>query len=254
MNTRRAAGVLSIAALCLLSAAPGRAALVTYHVSGKIAKADNTSQLPSVLSTAAVGDSLSVYFTVNTNTPGTSFTPRTESFFSPLVSAQASIGSGSFGLGIDNNQIGIASDLLAGGAYLTQYYVTSHSNLPVNFTGRTSEFALLTAAFGTAPLNLYGDTSLSNAPLQASKANLVDTFLISTSSYIRGIFQSTSDLIVTSNVAVSSRTQAPEIDPASATSALTLLLGSLAVLRGRRATKGSRRASHNERTTMPART
>jgi hypothetical protein len=34
---------------------------------------------------------------------------------------------------------------------------------------------------------------------------------------------------------VSPATAAPEIDPASALSALTLLLGSLAVLRGRRA-------------------
>jgi hypothetical protein len=37
------------------------------------------------------------------------------------------------------------------------------------------------------------------------------------------------------NLTVSSPTAAPEIDPASALSALTLLLGSLAVLRGRRA-------------------
>jgi hypothetical protein len=237
MYTQRAVGVLSLATLCLLAAAPGRAALITYEASGTIGQADNASQLPSVLSAAAVGGTLSLDFTVDTSTIGNPSGPGAATFFSPLVSAQASIGSGSFGLSLDNNQIGIASDQSLGGAYLTQYSVSSSGNVAANFTGTTSTFSLLTAAFGAAPLNLYGDTSLSNAPLNASDANLLDLFQVSTSSYVDGILQSTSDVLVTSNVAVTSVTQAPEINPASAGSALTLLLGSLAVLRGRRALK-----------------
>jgi hypothetical protein len=84
---------------------------------------------------------------------------------------------------------------------------------------------------------LYQDTSLANAPLQSSDANVEDAFHVSVSSYVGGVLQSTSDLIVGSGVSVSevSRVAAPEIDPAAAGSAATLLIGSLLVLRGRRA-------------------
>jgi hypothetical protein len=55
-------------------------------------------------------------------------------------------------------------------------------------------------------------------------------------SYVDGVSQSVSDVFVSSNVSIAQVTPvaAPEMDSASAASALTLLLGGLAVLSGRR--------------------
>ncbi|GAC1664288.1 MAG: hypothetical protein NVS9B2_01670 [Steroidobacteraceae bacterium] len=239
MNKPFAVGI-SMATLCLLSAAPGQAALVTYQASGTIDQTDNAAMLPGGLSAASVGDALSLNFTVNTNTPGATNSPGTATYQSPLVSASVSFGSGTLQLGVDSSVIGISSSL-SGGAYFSEYFLTSGSTVPFNFTGNASEFELITAGSSAQPLNMYTNASLSNAPLQASTANVEDTLLVSISSYIDGVYQSTSDVVVGSDIKVSGTgpgpMAAPEIDPASASAALTFLLGGLAVLRGRRAIK-----------------
>ena len=236
MITQRAAGILSATIVLLLSAEPGHAAFVTYQATGTIDQADNTAQLPGALSAATVGQALSIDFTVNTQTAGTSIGPGADAYLSSVVWATASVGSGTAALGVDSSEIDVVNNYFDGSNYNTEYSLTSNSNIPVNFTGTATTFELLTGASGAQPLNIYKNTSLSNAPIKASMANAVDGLFIITSSYIDGIYQSTSDVFADSNVSIS-RVTAPEIDPGSTISALTLLMGGLAVLCGRRTIK-----------------
>jgi hypothetical protein len=148
VNKQRIAGLLSLATLCLLSAAPGRAALVTFQASGVIDQADNTSLFTGALSTAAVGQTLSLDFTVDTQTPGISFGPGSAGYLSSLVSADASIGSGKFGLSVDSNAIGIVSNSFDGANYNTAYSLNGTGNVPATFTGTATEFDLFTVASG----------------------------------------------------------------------------------------------------------
>jgi hypothetical protein len=238
MNHQRPVGLLSLATICLLSSAPGRAALVTYQATGTIDQADNSAQLPGALETAAVGQSLSVNFTIDTNSVGAPNGPGDVSYLLPVVSANASVGSGKVGLGVDFSTIEIASDSLVGGTYSTNYQLLSIGSFSGNFTGVTSSFALATGASGTLPLSIYKDTSLNNAPLQSSFANLIDGMGLVFTSYVNGVSQSVSDVFVSSNLSITqvNAIAAPEMDSASAVGSLTLFLGSLAVMSGRRKT------------------
>jgi hypothetical protein len=236
MNHQRVVGLLSLATICLLSSAPGRAALVTYQAMGTIDQADNTAIFPGALSSAGVGNTLSVDFTVDTNSMGSENSPGDVSYLLSVVSANASIGSGKVGLGVDFSSIDVSHNTLLGGAYLTGYQLTSIGSAPANFTGVTSSFELLTSAASSLPQPIYNDASLANSPLQPSFANLTDGMGIVFTSYVDGVSQSVSDVFVSSNVSIAQVTPlaAPEMDSASAASALTLLLGGLAVLSGRR--------------------
>jgi hypothetical protein len=235
MITHRVVGILTAAIVCALSATPGRAEFVTYSASGTITEADNAAQLPAALSAGSVGNNLSVDFTVDTSAPGTAYAAG-QYYLSSVVSANASIGSGPVGIGVDSSQIAVASDYSSGGAYYSEWLLTSSSNVPSNFTGTASGFQLLTAAAGSTPLNLYNDTSLSNAPLQPADANALDSLLIQYATFVNGVVQSTSDLVVASDVAIK-RVEAPELDATSAAGALTLLVGGLVVICGRRPIK-----------------
>jgi hypothetical protein len=239
MITHRGIGILSAAIVCALSAAPSQAAYVTYSASGIITEAD-PGPYPTALSAAAAGEKISVDFTVNTSMPGSIFAPGGKFYQSAIVSADASIGSGTVGIGVDTNSITIDHNLFTGGNYYSGYVATSSSDaIPVDFTGYSSAFQLITVAANSAPLNVYKNASLSNAPLQSAKASALDTLELVFSSWVDGVFQSTSDIIVGNDVSIKrvNHVTAPEIDPASATSALTLLMGGLAVLRGRRRIK-----------------
>jgi hypothetical protein len=88
------------------------------------------------------------------------------------------------------------------------------------------------------PADYRGRQSDANAPLQPGKANAGDEFVLQFATYTDGVYQSQSDVVVGNDVSIE-RVKAPEIDAASATGALTLLMGSLAVLCGRRRTKVS---------------
>jgi hypothetical protein len=238
MNTQRTVGIASAAMVCLLSSAPGRAALVTYQATGTISEADNTAQLPSAFSSAAVGQTLSVDFTVDTNTLGVVNAPGDNLYANSIVSVKASIGSNAVGIGNDINQVEVSNNFLTGGSYLTQYAAISASNPSATFTGNASDFELTTAATGSQPLPIYNDALLSNAPISASQATAGDGIVLAFASYVNGVFESLSDIFVSSDVSIKQvgggTVTAPEIDPTSAISALTLLLGGLAVLRGRR--------------------
>ncbi|MGC2029587.1 MAG: hypothetical protein WA642_06185 [Steroidobacteraceae bacterium] len=244
MISKRGIGILSAALLTALSAAPGHAAYVTYAASGTITEADGMTY-PGALAAAATGEKLTVDFTVDTSTPGSAYAPGANLFPSAVVAADASIGLGTVGLGVDTNEIVVAHNSDSSGVYTTAWLLDSSGNT-AGLTGTTSEFLLLTSADSSTPLNLYKNASLSNAPLQPGKANSADELVLQFTTYSDGVYQSQSELVVGDDVSIS-RVRAPEIDPASATSALTLLLGSLAVLCGRRGVKvGARPAASTE--------
>jgi hypothetical protein len=239
MTNLRAVGILSMATLCLLSAGPSRADIVTYSASGVITQADNTAGLlPTALSAAVVGDTLSLNFSVNTSVAGILNGTGDVSYAASLVSADASVGSGTVGLGVDNNEIEILHNALVGGSYSTGYLLSSSGATPGNFTGTAAGLVLITTASGSKPLDIYTSTSLSNAPLAASQANAQHGIFLAFSTFLDGIYQSASSLFVGSDVKISQTSvtpvAAPEIDPASAASALSLFFGSVLVLRGRR--------------------
>ena len=78
-----------------------------------------------------------------------------------------------------------------------------------------------------------GDAS--TAELKATKALLTDNYCCDSGGNIVTItYYNGPDATFISSLNVSGAKAAPEIDPASAASGLTLLLGGLAVLRGRR--------------------
>jgi hypothetical protein len=236
MNTQRVVGILSAAIILLLSAAPGQAQFVTYQVSGTISEADNTALMPSALSSALAGGTLVVDFTVNTATAALVNAPGDNFYMNPIVSVSASVGSGFAAIGNDISQVEISADYLASGtsSYQTQFNAFATSNTPS--TGIASGFGLVTATSAPQPQSIYPNASLSNAPLSASLATDTDSLVLGFVSYSDGDFQSVGDISVFSDVAVQQvgSVSAPEIDPTSAVSALTLLLGSLAVLRGRK--------------------
>lgn len=238
MISKRGIGILSAALLTALSAAPGHAAQVTYAAFGIISEADGVT-FPGALSTAAIGEKLTVDFTVDTSAPGSPYAPGANLFPSAVVAADASIGLGAVSLGVDTSEIVVAHNSESGGIYTTGWLLDSSGNT-AGFTGTTSEFLLLTSADSATPLNLYKNASLSNAPLQPGNANSADELVLQFTTYSDGVYQSQSEIVVGDDVSIS-RVKAPEIDPASATSALTLLLGSLAVLCGRRGVKVSAR-------------
>jgi hypothetical protein len=233
--------MLPLALLALSAAAPGRAAMVTYEASGVISEADNAAQLPSVLSAAAVGGELTVDFTVDTRAAGVLNGPGDMSYAYPVVSQRASIGSGFIGLGVDTSQIEIIRNVPSSGLYFSGYEVLTLPNVASDFTGTASAFALVTESSSATSRSTYKNTSLNNAPLQPSKANFLDGMLLEFTSYLDGVAQSTSDILVDANVAISKvdggHIAAPEIDPASMASALTLLIGGLVVLTSRRSPK-----------------
>jgi hypothetical protein len=236
MNTQRVVGILSAAIILLLSAAPGQAQFVTYQVSGTISEADNTALMPSALSSALAGGTLVVDFTVNTSSPGmVNFGPGDNLYSAnPIVAVSASVGSGFAAIGNDISQVEISADYLANSLYQTQFNAFSTSNTPD--TGIASGFGLITATSAPQPQSIYPNASLSNAPLSASLATDSDQLVLGFVGYSEGEAESFGDISVFADVAVQQvgTVSAPEIDPTSAVSALTLLLGSLAVLRGRK--------------------
>jgi hypothetical protein len=240
MNTRRLVGTLSMAIIGSLTGAASQAAMVTYEATGTINQANNAAQSPAAFTSAAAGGTLTVDFTIDTSAAGSVNGPGDTSFLSPIVSENASVGAGIYGLGLDLNQVEIFNNSLSGGIHKSGYQLISSGNVPGNFTGTASTFELFTTATSSNPMSFYKDTSLSNAPLNPSQANNTDAMLLLFSSYVNGVFQSASDVLVGGNVSISqvSSVQAPEIDPASATSGLTLLMGGLLVLRGRRVKAG----------------
>jgi len=240
MNIKRL-GMIATAVAAALAAQVSRADFVTYSASGTISETDNAAQLPGAFSGAAVGDQFSVLFTVDTNSPGGIVGPGQSVYQPAIVSASATLGSANSDLGLYASQVALAADSFDGSAYTNEYFVSTDINsAPAgSFSGSASSFDLATLAYTAAPLGAYGDSSLNNAPLSASNANALDLLSVQFASFVNGVQQSFSDIVVDSDVTIKQVSggalSAPEIDPSTGLGALTLLLGSAAILNRRRA-------------------
>jgi hypothetical protein len=238
MNTKRV-GMIATAVAAALAAQVSHADLVTYSASGTISETDNTAQLPSVFSNALVGDQFSVLFTVDTNSAGSIVGPGQSIFQPAIVSASANLGSASSGLGLYASQVAVTADSFDGSSYTNEYLLTTDIGPAPSssFTGVDSSLALVTLSNTAAPLGVYQDSSLNNAPLSSGNANLLDLLSVQFASFVNGVQQTSSDIVVGADISikqVSDVTSAPEIDPSTGLSALTLLLGSVAIMRRRR--------------------
>ena len=243
MNTKRV-GMIAIAVAAALAAQVSRADLVTYSASGTISQTDNVSQLPSAFTGAVVGDQFSVLFTVDTNSPGGVVAPGQSIYQPAIVSASASLGAANSDLGLYGSQILVAADSFDGSTYTNGYLLSTefNSNLGSSFSGFDSSFDLATLADTAAPLGAYGDSSLNNAPLSAVNANVLDFLSVQFESFTNGAQQTSSDIVVGSDISikqVSGAVSAPEMDPPTTLSALTLLLGAVAIMRQRRTARAA---------------
>lgn len=245
MHTRahHTVGLLFAAGLGLAAAAVAQADTVTYQASGQISQADNSAQLPSALTGAAIGGALTLNFTIDTNAPGTLNGPGDEVYTPAVLAQTATIGSGSVNLAVGDalDSVEIFNNAPSGGAYTSGYQLLTVGSAPANFTGTVPSVLLTTESLSPSPQTLYSGASLSNAPLPASASALassgLDSIVLLFDSFVNGIFQSSSDIVVGQDVSVSREggtVSAPELDPASAGSVLTLLFGSLIVIAGRR--------------------
>jgi hypothetical protein len=232
MRLSRSWSLLPLAGACLLAAA-AQADVIDYSATGSVTSIDNAaSLLPSSLSAAAVNDTFTLNFAVDTSIPGNPVAPGDTQYVSSVVSAYFSLNGGpanAVDLGggssveIFNNAGGVSGFLLQGG---------TDTSDPA-YTGTATSLNLATLAFGTSPL--YPDTSLNNGPLSALLANLDSSIDLNFVSFVGGQPQASSDFYVTSlSVKQTSPMSAPEIDPSSMVGGLTLLMGGMLVLRGRR--------------------
>jgi hypothetical protein len=243
MHTKRI-GFIAAAIASVLASGVSRADLVTYSATGAITQTDNAGQLPGFLSGANVGDQISLLFTVDTGTPGIGAGPGENIYQSALISAAASFGSNSTALGIYGNQIIIAADSFDGSSYSNAWLATTDPNPDIggSFTGDDSQFNLFTGNSDVAPQHLYADASLSNAPLTAGHANAIDELAFSFQSFVNGVAESSSDIVVGSDISIRQVSQtfsAPEIDASSTAAAFTLLMGALAIVNSRRSRRSA---------------
>ncbi len=238
MNTKRV-GMIATAVAAAFAAQVSHADLITYSASGTISQTDNAAQLPGMFSGATVGEQFSVLFTVDTNSPGGIIAPGQSAYQPAIVSATATLGSSNSDLGLYASQVLVAADSFDGSSYTNGYLASTDINSapPSSFSGVDSSFDLATLADTAAPLGAYSDSSLNNAPLSAADANVLDLLSVQFASFVNGVEQTSSDIVVGGDVSikqVSGAMSAPEIDSSTGLSALTLLLGSVAILNRRR--------------------
>jgi hypothetical protein len=232
MNSIRM-GMITAAVASVLAASVSRADIVTYSATGLITQADSVASLPG----ANVGDSISFLFSVDTFTPGFDLGPGQSFYQSAIVSASAVVGQYTAPVQTFGNTVLIAADVPDGGNYGNSWLALSSPYIDSNFTGNSSGFQLLTAESGANPLNIFPDSSLSNAPLQSGDANFIDQLDLQFDSIVNGVVESSSNIVVGGDISIKQVTgtvSAPEIDSSSAAGALTLFAGIIAILRNRR--------------------
>jgi hypothetical protein len=206
--------VLLVSAAALCCVCPANAQMVYLEASGTV-----DSFHGGFGSSADLGQSVTLDFSYDSASLAMSFTPTYFILSAPIASA--SIVSGVYGSGINLESNGPGTGFITDTTSLDDGSVTSTAWTSIEppspaFTGSVFGFSLLQSAAGnTLDLirDVYNDGKLD----------------------LRG-----SGLVSLSNISVGegvAPVAAPEIDASSAASALTLLLGGLAVVRGRRTSK-----------------
>jgi hypothetical protein len=230
MTRNRASRILPFAGACVLAAMTAQANVVDYSATGVIETVDNSSALlPHSLLGAAVGKSFTFNFAVDTATPGSSVALGDETYLSAVQSASYKFGGTTSAFDISSNAVDIANDF--GG--LTGYVMAGGDTVGADFTGIAGAVSFVTLAY--SGVTLYLDTALSNAPLSAGHADFEDALTLSFTQYVGGAATSNSSQLTIGPMSIKQvSVSAPEIDGTSAASGLTLLMGGLLVLLGRR--------------------
>lgn len=202
--------LVSAAAVCCVC--PANAQAVYLEASGTV-----DSFHGGFGSGSDLGQSVTLDFSYDSASLSQLLTPTDYILSAPIT--YASIVSGVYGSGIDLNRSGsgsIVDDVNLGDGSVTSTAWTSIDPPSLMYTGEVFGFSLLQNAAGNT-LDLFRNV-YDKGVLDARNSGSV----------------SLSNITVGDGVAPAS---APEIDPSSAASALTLLLGGLAVLRGRQKPK-----------------
>jgi hypothetical protein len=229
MKLNRASRILPLVGACVLAAMSAQASIVNYSATGVIDGVDDLSSLlPHSLLSAAVGKSLVFNFGVDTSTPG-SGTSGDTTYLSALRSESYKFNGKTSSLDFGVNAIEILNN--SGGN--TGYLMESGDPVGANFTGTAEAVIFLTLAYSGATLNLYPNTALSNAPLSSVNADAADGMILSFTQYVDGVAGSSSSVQIGSMSIKQVSVAAPEMDPTSAASGMTLLVGGLLVVFGR---------------------
>jgi hypothetical protein len=229
MTLNRASRILPFAGACVLAAMTAQANIIDYSATGVIENVDNSSALlPHSLLGAAAGKSFTFNFAVDTATPG-SGPLGDESYLSAVQSASYKFGGKTSAFGVGTNAIEIVNNV--GG--VTGYVMGGGDTVDADFTGVAGAVSFVTLAY--SGVTLYLDTALSNAPLSAGHADLEDALTLSFTQYVGGTATQSSSQVTIGPMSIKQVTvSAPEIDPTSAASGVTLLMGGLLVLLSRR--------------------
>lgn len=231
MRRNHACRIIALAAASLLAATAAQADIIDYSATGVIEQVDNSFMPPGGLFSALIGQSFTFDFSIDTSTPG-SGSPGDATYFSAVQSSGYQVGGYSSPFGMSINAVEILNN--SGG--FTGYIMSGGDPVSGDFTGTAGAVSFVTLAYSEAPLSLYSDTTLFNAPLSAEHANIEDDLAVSYTAYVNGAAQSVADVLVGPlSIKRSGDTlSAPEIDPASAAGGLTLFLGMMLVLGTRR--------------------
>jgi hypothetical protein len=191
-------------------ALPATAQTVDTDITG------NIQSLQGAWGSAGVGAPVTLDFQYDASATSTSITSTFYTISAPITSA--SIVSGGLGSGINLEPDGpgsgtVADSLNLNTSVFTTSVVTSADKPSHGFTGDVFGLSFVTDGINT-------------------------TVDVVRNAFQNGIYDSRdSGKAFLSNVTVGPGNQAPEIDPASALSALTLLMGGLAVIRGKQFAK-----------------
>jgi hypothetical protein len=199
----------SVAACCAL---PANAQTVDTEITGTV------SLLQGAWGSAGIGNPVTLDFQYDASATTTSITSTFYTISAPVTSA--SIVSGALGSGINLERDGpgtgiIADTLNLNTSTVTASVVTSADKPSRGFTGDVFGLSFITDGITTT-------VDVVRNAFENGRLDLRD-----------------SGQAFLSNVSVGPGNQAPEIDPASALSALTLLMGGLAVIRGKKFAKAS---------------
>jgi hypothetical protein len=134
---------------------------------------------------------------------------------------------------------------LTNGAFFNEYQqgisLGSTISFQVDLTANAPSTGSLPDAFSLFLLDSTASTSLITTNDPTGSDSLLTAQVDGSSTGVVGIFSGSSPAVAVTVTAAGGSTAAPEIDASSALSALTLLLGGLALLRGRRIEGGLRR-------------
>src|SRR5271156_6819887 len=106
LMTTKHRGPMLFVWMCVFSAVPALSKDVTYQETGVVTDISDPSGLPAPFSSAAIGQTLTVDFTVNTKDSGVVNAPGNEGYQGAVVFVSATLGSGVSAIEAGSNALG----------------------------------------------------------------------------------------------------------------------------------------------------